>query len=122
LAKARAGESLRLVDDIRMSPTYSRDGARALEILLRQRVSGLFHVANAGNCTWYEFACKALEGAGISNRIEPIASSNYPMKARRPKDSSLESTRLDLSLKECLRPWHEALKAYLEETGHLFLS
>jgi dTDP-4-dehydrorhamnose reductase len=119
LAKARAGESLRLVNDIQMSPTYTRDGAQALEILLRQRASGLFHLANAGNCTWYEFACKALEVAGMENRIEPISSSSYPMKARRPKDSSLESTKLDLSLKECLRPWHEALKAYLAEKGHL---
>jgi dTDP-4-dehydrorhamnose reductase len=119
LAKARAGESLRLVNDIRMSPTYSRDGAQALEILLQQRASGLFHVANAGYCTWYEFACKALEVVGMGNRIEPTSSSNYPMKARRPKDSSLESTRLDLSLKECLRPWHEGLKAYLVEKGHL---
>lgn len=119
LAKARAGESLRLVNDVRMSPTYSRDGAQALEILLRQRASGLFHVTNAGNCTWYEFACKALEIAGMSNTIDPISSSNYPMKARRPKDSSLESTKLDLSLKECLRPWHEAVKVYLKEKGHL---
>jgi dTDP-4-dehydrorhamnose reductase len=41
------------------------------------------------------------------------------MKARRPRDSSLESTKLGLSLKECLRPWHEALKAYLTEKGHV---
>jgi len=119
LAKARAGQPLRLVNDVRMSPTYSRDGAQALEILLRQGASGLFHLANAGNCSWYEFACKALEVAGLSNRIEPISSANYPMKARRPKDSSLESTKLHPSLKECLRPWPEALKAYLEEKGHL---
>jgi len=36
LAKAKAGESLRLVDDIRMSPTYTRDAAQALERLLRK--------------------------------------------------------------------------------------
>ncbi len=119
LAKAKAGESLRLVDDIRMSPTYTRDAAHALERLLRERSLGLFHLANGGNCTWYEFACKALEVVGMGNRIEPISSSSYPMKARRPKNSSLESTKLGLSLKECLRPWHEALKAYLMEKGHV---
>ena len=119
LAKAKAGESLRLVDDMRMSPTYTRDAAQALERLLRERSLGLFHLANGGNCTWYEFACKALEAVGMDNRIEPISSSSYPMKARRPKDSSLESTKLRLSLKESLRSWHEALKAYLAEKGHL---
>lgn len=119
LAKAKAGEPLRLVNDIRMSPTYTRDAAQALEKLLFQSASGLFHLANAGNCTWYEFACKALEFVGLGNRIEPISSSNYPMQARRPRNSSLESAKLDLSLKGARRPWHEALKNYLIEKGHL---
>jgi dTDP-4-dehydrorhamnose reductase len=120
LAKAKAGESLRLVDDIRMSPTYTRDAAQALERLLREGSLGLFHLVNAGNCTWYEFASKALEVVGMGNKIEPISSATYPMKARRPNDSSLESTKLGLSLKDSLRPWQEALKDYLAEKGHLF--
>jgi dTDP-4-dehydrorhamnose reductase len=119
LAKAKAGEPLRLVNDIRMSPTYTRDAAQALETLLRQRTTGIFHLANVGNCTWYEFACKALEIAGLGNSVEPISSSNYPMPARRPRNSSLESTQLDLSLKSVRRPWYEALKDYLTERGHL---
>jgi dTDP-4-dehydrorhamnose reductase len=119
LAKAKAGEPLRLIDDVRMSPTYTRDAAQALERLLQQRTAGIFHLANVGNCTWYEFACKALELAGLGNKVEPISSSNYPMQARRPRNSSLESTKLDLSLKGAGRPWHEALKDYLTEKGHL---
>jgi len=119
LAKAKAGEPLRLIDDIRMSPTYTRDAAQALERLLRQRTAGIFHLANLGNCTWYEFACKTLELAGLGNKVEPISSSNYPMQARRPRNSSLESSKLDLFLKGTGRPWHEALKDYLTEKGHL---
>jgi len=119
LARAKAGEPLRLVDDIRMSPTYTRDAAQALERLLRERTLGLFHLVNAGNCTWYEFACKALELVGLQHRIEPISALEYPMKARRPKDSSLASTKLNRSQKECLRPWREALKTYLREKGYL---
>ena len=118
LAKAKAGEPLRLVDDIRMSPTYTRDAALALERLLREGALGLFHLVNAGNCTWYEFACKALEVAGMRHRIEPILSSSYPMRARRPKNSSLESTKLNRSLKECLRPWEDALESYLQGKGY----
>jgi dTDP-4-dehydrorhamnose reductase len=119
LAKAKAGEPLRLVNDIRMSPTYTRDAAQALERLFFQNASGLFHLANAGNCTWYEFACKALELVGLDASVEPISSSKHPMQARRPRNSSLESTKLDLSLKDARRPWHEALKDYLTEKGHL---
>ena len=119
LAKAKASEPLRLVDDIRMSPTYTQDAARALERLLREGSLGLFHLVNAGNCTWYEFASKALELAGMGNRIEPISSADYMMRARRPKNSSLESTKLKASLKECLRPWEKALESYLVEKRHL---
>jgi dTDP-4-dehydrorhamnose reductase len=119
LTKAKAGESLRLVDDIRMSPTYTRDAAQALERLLRERTLGLFHLVNAGNCTWYEFACKVLEVVGLKQRIDPVSASEYPMKARRPKNSSLESTKLDSSLRGYLRPWQEALESYLLEKGYL---
>jgi dTDP-4-dehydrorhamnose reductase len=119
LAKARKGEPLRLVDDIRMSPTYTHDAARALELLLRQRAAGLFHLSNSGSCTWYEFASGALEILGLNTDVEPVASAGYPMKARRPADSSLASEKLDPSLRECLRPWHQALQAYLVERGYL---
>jgi dTDP-4-dehydrorhamnose reductase len=119
LAKAKTGEPLRLVNDIRMSPTYTHDAARALEALLRQRAEGLFHLANTGNCTWYEFARRALEIVGLANSVEAITSASYPMKARRPEDSSLESTKLDADLRACLRPWHKALETYLAEKGHL---
>jgi dTDP-4-dehydrorhamnose reductase len=119
LAKAKAGEPLRLIDDMRMSPTYTRDAAQALEGLLCQSASGIFHWANAGNCTWYEFARKALEWVGLNNSVEPVSFSNYPMQARRPRNSSLESTKLDLSPKGVSRPWQEALKDYLIEKGHL---
>ena len=119
LAKAKAGAPLRLVDDIRMSPTYTRDAARILERLLREGSLGLFHLANAGNCTWYEFAAKALAVVGLKHRIEPVSASDYPMKARRPKNSSLESTKLDPFLKQPLRPWEDALECYLLEKGYL---
>jgi dTDP-4-dehydrorhamnose reductase len=119
LAKAKAGESLKLVDDIRMSPTYTRDAAQSLERLLREGSQGLFHLVNAGNCTWYEFASKVLAVVGLKHRIEPVPASDFPMKAHRPKDSSLESTKLNPSLRKYLRPWEEALESYLLEKGHL---
>jgi dTDP-4-dehydrorhamnose reductase len=119
LAKAKAGERLRLIDDAWMSPTYAWDAARALERLLRQRATGIFHLTNLGNCTWYEFGCKILELAGLGNQVESISSSNYPLPARRPRNSSLETAKLDLFLKDTRRPWPVALKDYLTEKGHL---
>lgn len=116
LGKARAGESLRVVNDIRMSPTYTYDAALALERLVWQRATGLFHVTNRGSCTWYEFAQKALELSGMNIRVEPVFSSDYPTRATRPKNSSLKSARLP---GDTLRPWEEALSAYLVEKGYI---
>jgi len=117
LAKVRAGECLRVVNDIRMSPTYTYDAARALERLIRQGATGLFHLTNGGTCTWYEFARKVFDLVGLDANLEPISSQDYPTKVPRPKNSSLRSVRLLLN--DPLRPWEEALEAYLVEKGHI---
>ena len=119
LSKARAGDQLKVVNDIRMSPTYTLDAARAIEQLLQQRASGLFHLTNQGHCSWYEFARQALELAGIHYNMQPVASVDYPTKAHRPRNSSLTSVKLDSSARELLRPWEEALRAYMIEKGYL---
>ncbi|HEX3036231.1 MAG TPA: dTDP-4-dehydrorhamnose reductase [Thermodesulfobacteriota bacterium] len=115
LSKARAGESLRVVNDIRMSPTYSYDAAQVLERLIRQGATGIFHVTNSGSCTWYEFARKALDLVSIEARMEPIFLSEYPTRACRPKNSSLRSVELS---ENHLRSWEEALRAYLVEKAY----
>jgi dTDP-4-dehydrorhamnose reductase len=116
LAGAKEGRPLRVVNDIRMSPTYTYDAALALVRLVRQGATGLVHVTNAGACTWHEFARKALELVGSDTKVESISSSDYPAKARRPRDSSLRSGKFPA---RGLRPWEEALMAYLVEKGWL---
>jgi len=112
LAKARHGESLKVVDDIRISPTYTCDAAEAVRRLLENNAVGVVHAANSGSCTWYEFATAALELCGLTTAIAPVASTAYPTRARRPKNSALTSgTRATHEL----RPWHAALEAYLAE-------
>lgn len=119
LARARSGAELRVVDDIRMSPTYTRDVAGVLEELLDRGASGVYHASNAGHCTWYEFALEALRLLGLDARIEPVPASAYPMRARRPRNSSLDIGALESVLKRPIRPWQDALRAYLEEKGYL---
>lgn len=116
LAKAQAGEPLRVVNDIRMSPTYTYDAAQVLELLIRQGETGLFHVTNSGSCTWYEFARKTLELVGINTKLEPISSLDYPTKAHRPRNSALRSVRL---VGNFLRFWEEALRDYLVEKAYI---
>jgi dTDP-4-dehydrorhamnose reductase len=115
LTKARRGEALKVIDDICVSPTYTRDAATALAALLDGRYEGIFHLSNSGQCTWYGFAERILELTHLGASLTPIRSEEYPIKARRPRNSSLRSARAEI----VSRPWVEALEAYLEERGHL---
>jgi dTDP-4-dehydrorhamnose reductase len=116
LAKASAGVPVKVVDNIRMSPTYTRDAARALEELIRLEVHGFVHLTNAGSCSWYEFASHIVACAGLRASLIPVPSSEYPARARRPADSSLSSLRTTDYICR-LRPWNEALEAYLADRG-----
>ncbi len=118
LRKARAGETLQVVTDIRMSPTYTVDAAHALEGLVASGARGVFHATNEGSCTWFEFARQIIELAGIDARVEPTLSSEHVTKARRPANSALQSECLVGFVRDAPRPWEEALKAYLQEKGH----
>jgi dTDP-4-dehydrorhamnose reductase len=115
---ARAGHPIRVVDDVKMSPTYALDAAKAIECLVSEGEMGLFHLANAGSCTWFEFARRILEVAGLATVPEPISSAEYPMKASRPRNSSLTSTRLPRKARAFLRSWKDALAAYLLEENY----
>ncbi len=119
LSKVKNKEILQVVNDLRMSPTYTRDAAEALIHALQSGATGVLHLANDGDCSWYEFAKKTLELVGLNAEIEPITSIAHPTKARRPKNSALRSEKLASGLNYPLRPWEKALEAYLFEKGYI---
>jgi dTDP-4-dehydrorhamnose reductase len=118
LAKAKMREPLRIVNDVRMSPTYTRDAAMALVGLVEAGTNGIVHLTNDGACTWYEFAQQILGLVGLRVSIDPVSSKEYPTTARRPKNCVLQSERSLVKL----RSWKDALKAYLIEKGHMTAS
>jgi len=115
LAKAKKGEGLRVVNDIHVSPTYARDAAKAIAGLLDRRQEGFVHATNSDNCTWYEFARQVLEYCRIEVPLCGVLSTQFPMRARRPQNSSLVSE----TLSAYMAPWREALGHYLRDQGHL---
>jgi dTDP-4-dehydrorhamnose reductase len=115
VAKAKAGEPLRIVDDVRMSPTYTRDAAQALVSLIKAGADGTVHLVNDGACSWYEFAKQTLDFVGLHAFINPVSSADYATRARRPKNSALRSERCFPKI----RSWQDGLKAYLIERGHI---
>ena len=113
--KAVAGEDLRVVNDLRMSPTYAAHAIWALQELIDQNATGTVHVTNGGDCSWYELASKFLEHSGLAaTSIEPITAAEFGGKAVRPKNSALTSVVLPGYLQKPLPSWEEALMEYLD--------
>jgi dTDP-4-dehydrorhamnose reductase len=109
VARARAGEPLRVVSDQVFAPTCAADLARASLALVGAGARGLFHVTNAGSCSWHDLACAALAVAGLEASVEPISSAELTLPARRPPYSVLSCEKyLSLGLPP-LRQWREAL-------------
>ena len=84
------------------------------------RAGGLVHLAASGETSWYGFACAIVEGLkarGVTlavERIVPIATEDYPTKARRPRNSRLDLTRLQIIFGITPPPWQIALSPELD--------
>ena len=118
VSKARSGAPIDVVDDIVMAPTYAADAAALTTALLSSRAPfGIYHLANAGECSWREFADAILADSGSEARARPISSADVAGKARRPRRSTLASEKLS-SLGLHARPWRDGLDAYLVQKGY----
>ena len=108
LRVAKERGSLKVKDDEFISPTYARDLAEGIAGIVEDGRYGLYHLTNAGSCSWYEFTREIFRLAGVETEVVPIPGSEYPLPAARPANgvlSSLGSPKL--------RHWGEALADYL---------
>jgi dTDP-4-dehydrorhamnose reductase len=113
VARARAGQRLRVVADQIFSPTYAVDLAAALVTLVEGGGRGLLHVTNSGSCSWHELAVAALELAGVDAPVEAIRAEERGAAARRPAYSVLSNERAQALGLDPLRPWREALAEFV---------
>ncbi len=119
LRLAREKGEVRVVNDLRMSPTSTMDVAKALLSLIHQRAApGIYHIVNSGDATWFEFAQEIIHQAGIAARVVPITSQEYPALAARPAYSVLNNQKV-AKLIGLIPHWREALSRYLVEKGHI---
>jgi len=111
------GRALRVVDDQRGSPTYAgaiaAGTAQVLEGLAPER-SGVYHMTCAGETSWYGFARRIFEIAGMPEvQVAPITTAEYPTPARRPAYSVLSNERLHAAFGVALPHWEDSLRACL---------
>jgi dTDP-4-dehydrorhamnose reductase len=117
LAAARAGRALSFVTDEIATPTSAADLAQAVRALIeRDAPPGVYHLANEGEASRYDWACEILRLAGMGGvtvaavTTEQLRAGGYagPVK---PPYSVLTNTRAR-ALGIVLRGWQEALAAY----------
>lgn len=115
LRLAREGRDIKVVSDQVGSPTHTLDLARKIAQLVKTEHYGLYHVTNSGACTWYQFAGKIWNLSGLTPNAEPTTTAAFGAVATRPAYSVLDNAALRAIGLDDMRPWEEALAAYLEQ-------
>jgi dTDP-4-dehydrorhamnose reductase len=97
------------VDDEINSVTFAPDLAGATRRLLEDApAAGIYHLANEGAASWYDFAREIFRVAGKRVTLVPAPAARFPRKARRPARAVLLNTR-----RPPLRLWPEAITELL---------
>ncbi len=110
--------ALKVVTDEVGNPTYVEDLARAIVQLLETHAYGIYHFVNAGSASRYDFAEEILRLSGRGDvPIEPITSDYFQRDSTPPPYAPLANTA-GAALGIALRPWQEAVAAFLAETGY----
>lgn len=113
-----AGRRVRAIKDTWASATYVEDLASRVAEILRRRGRGLFHVVNAGVCTYEDFAREAARLAGLGERkaaplVETVTEAEMRRPAPRPRYTPLRSLAAERLGLTPLRDWREALADYV---------
>ncbi len=117
LNAAAAGKPLRVVTDEIANPTYANDVAQGIAQLVAAGRYGTYHLTNEGYCSRYDFARHILDHAGYSTMpIEPITQVHWRRPSTPPPFSAL-ANHAARALGITLRPWEEAVNAFLAAEG-----
>ncbi|MGC4002144.1 MAG: NAD(P)-dependent oxidoreductase [Pirellulales bacterium] len=110
-----AGERprLRVVGDQTCTPSYVPDIVTGIVELLRHDAVGLYHLTNAGETTWYDFAVELLRLAESTTPIDRITTAEFNAPAPRPAYSVLDSTKAQSLTGHVMPAWEDALVRYV---------
>ena len=98
------------------SPTYAADLAQAIAVVVNDPSkfkTGVYHYANEGVTSWYDFALAVIELSGNSCHVNPIETYEYPVPAPRPAYSVFNKKKIKETLEISIPHWRESLKTCL---------
>ncbi len=123
-------ERLSVVSDQFGAPTSAKLLAEGTAEIIRQlqepgsyRKYGTYHLASKGETSWHGYAKCILEEAnkcGVKTKvkaddIKPIATKDYPLPAYRPKNSKLDTRKIQEVFGLSIPTWQSQVKSVIKE-------
>lgn len=106
-------EEISVVNDQIGKPTYAADLAAAIFKIIFENEnpqSGIYHFSNEGIISWYDFAVAIKEIGGYTCKVNTIPSSAYPVPAKRPHFSILNTTKIKNTFSVQIPDWRDSLQ------------
>jgi len=104
-------KELKVVADQIGSPTWAHDLAIAILNLIRIDVEpGIFHFADEGVCSWFDFAKAIIEFSEINCEVNATDTAGYPLPSPRPFYSVLDKSRYTQITGQSIPYWRDSLK------------
>ncbi|WP_319559798.1 dTDP-4-dehydrorhamnose reductase [Marispirochaeta sp.] len=115
-------ETIKVVDDQRGSPTWARELARLIAVIIAadSTAYGTYHFSGEGECSWYGFAREIYrlgreKGMLQSDcEIVPCSSAEFPTPARRPRYSLLSKEKVKRVFGIEIPDWKTSLNEFFE--------
>ena len=116
LRNAAEKESIKVVFDRTGTPTYAADLAGAIMNIIsgviRNQIamnSGIYNYSNEGVCSWYDFAREIIKESGLTCRVLPVLTKDYPQAAKRPVYSVLDKSKIKENYGLSIPHWRDSL-------------
>jgi len=110
-------DDLGIIADQVGSPTYAIDLASAIfDIILSRKTDyGIYHYSNEGVISWYDFATAIFQISNTTVKVNPIPSSAYPTKARRPSFSVMDKSKIKSTFNLAIPYWRDSLEKCIKK-------
>ena len=114
LRLANASQQIKVVEDHVASPTYAPALAERTADLVERGLHGVFHIGGGTAISWFDYAKKIFDVAGLAPELRATSEREYRTPARRPKFSALSNGKMERSGVAAMPSLDEALRMYME--------
>ena len=116
LGELAAGRSIGGFRDAVFSTIYTMELARVIDVAIRRKLSGLYNCGSSDSCSKYEFALKIADRFGFDRRlIRPISIDDFEFRARRGKDLSFSTKKIEAALEYRMPTIDQSVDAFYKD-------